>query len=328
MQELIGRLTAVDPAISESLKIIDYFDALAAGGASAAAIVRGAAMLSGTTAGAVVDRRRHRFLSTGRPATDEELPHRPALVRGGCQGWLERAGEPLANDEMIVERMTIALATARTVSPAASAAVEVLTGSGTTIDERGAAAAVLGLSGRPMRILATRAADHIPPEGPETIVPTRFGLIRISITDSSTVQMGRVRVGIGVAAAPLELAGSWHSALTALRMTTVSEPRVDAADLGVLILAAGSEDDVAGHSDVVRLRQLAARPLVLETLDALSAEPSLRAAAHRLNLHHSTLQAKVPRVIEELGYDPRTRTGRIRYEAARVLATLDAEPLQ
>lgn len=327
MQELLGRLTALDPAISESLKVIDYFDALVSAGAGASAIVRGAAILSGTTAGATVDRHRYRFLPTGRHATEPEAPHPLSFSRGDCEGWLEREGDPLANDEMIVERMTIALAAVRTATPAVSAAVEVITRADASSDERAAAAAVLQLGPGSVRVLATRAADRIPRLGPETTVPTPFGMIRISITELPEPEVGNVRTGVGVRATPLDLPGSWHAALTALRMTTTRQPRVDAADLGVLMLAAGSEEDVTEHPDVARLRQLGTRAHALETLDALAAETSLRAAAQRLSIHHSTLQVRLPRLIEDLGYDPRTGVGRVRYAAARLLATVDAEPL-
>ena len=53
MQELAGRLKALDPEASETLRVISYFDALTAGHASAEVLVRGAGMLAGCPAGLV-----------------------------------------------------------------------------------------------------------------------------------------------------------------------------------------------------------------------------------------------------------------------------------
>lgn len=69
MRELLGRLTVLDPAASESLKIIEYFDALVAGGAGAEAIVRAAAILGATTAGACVRGRASASTPTARVST-------------------------------------------------------------------------------------------------------------------------------------------------------------------------------------------------------------------------------------------------------------------
>ena len=51
MQELVGRLTALDPQATESLKVIAYFDALVDGHANPEVLLRGAAVLSGCAAG-------------------------------------------------------------------------------------------------------------------------------------------------------------------------------------------------------------------------------------------------------------------------------------
>ena len=51
MQELVGRLSTLDPAASESLKVIAYFDALVEARAGRLALLRGAARLTGCPAG-------------------------------------------------------------------------------------------------------------------------------------------------------------------------------------------------------------------------------------------------------------------------------------
>ena len=51
MQELVGRLTALDPEASETLKVVSYFDTLVAGAVGLDSLLRGAAVLSGAVAG-------------------------------------------------------------------------------------------------------------------------------------------------------------------------------------------------------------------------------------------------------------------------------------
>ena len=51
MQDLLGRLTALDPDASETLKVVTYFDALVARSVGVESMVRGAAVLSGATVG-------------------------------------------------------------------------------------------------------------------------------------------------------------------------------------------------------------------------------------------------------------------------------------
>jgi len=51
MQDLLGRLTALDPDASETLKVVSYFDALVARSVGVESMLRGAALLSGATVG-------------------------------------------------------------------------------------------------------------------------------------------------------------------------------------------------------------------------------------------------------------------------------------
>jgi len=51
MQELVGRITALDPEASETLRVIAYFDALVDNHASVEALLRAATVLSGCPAG-------------------------------------------------------------------------------------------------------------------------------------------------------------------------------------------------------------------------------------------------------------------------------------
>ncbi|MGH3706382.1 MAG: hypothetical protein ACRDT9_17225, partial [Agromyces sp.] len=57
MQELVGRLTALDPEASDTLKVVSYFDTLVAGSVGIETLLRGAAVLTGTTAGRAAEDR-------------------------------------------------------------------------------------------------------------------------------------------------------------------------------------------------------------------------------------------------------------------------------
>ena len=58
VRDLAVRLAALDPEAGAALRVVAYFDELAAGRAGLHAVVRGAAALTGTTAG-FRDERRH-----------------------------------------------------------------------------------------------------------------------------------------------------------------------------------------------------------------------------------------------------------------------------
>jgi len=57
-------------------------------------------------------------------------------------------------------------------------------------------------------------------------------------------------------------------------------------------------------------------------LDELVAAESVRAAASALGVHHSSLQSRHEALTKQLGYNPRSASGRARYEAARMLSRL------
>lgn len=77
MQELLGRLTALDPEASESLKVVSYFDTLVTAGAGLDALLRGAAALSGVVAGADRRGRISRRAPDGRTPQTEPLARSP-----------------------------------------------------------------------------------------------------------------------------------------------------------------------------------------------------------------------------------------------------------
>lgn len=65
--------------------------------------------------------------------------------------------------------------------------------------------------------------------------------------------------------------------------------------------------------DVRRLEELlAGHPWVVDTLDAVLDQPSLRQSAAMLHVHHSTLQERLTWLSGQLGYSPIKGRGRQR----------------
>ena len=91
----------------------------------------------------------------------------------------------------------------------------------------------------------------------------------------------------------------------------------------MLILARAYDPDVP-HEDVTRLARCDA--VESAVLRALVEADSIRSAATKLGMHHSSVQARHETLTRELGYDPRTPIGRMRYVAAALLLRLSDPP--
>jgi len=334
MQELVGRLTALDAEATETLKVISYFDALVDGRAGVDVLLRGAAVLSGCAAGFRAEGRTHRVDASGIRST--ELHGEPAQSSGwpshrfGEDGsaWIERIGAAHANDDMIVERLAIALdiAVDRTSPSAASRrAIETLIDADTGADSRMAAAKRLHLdSAATYRVIARPASAGCPP--PSLVIGTSAGAVRVSIAAAHVPDGSDApeRAGIGVAARLDALDGSWASALVALRLTSAHAPVVVADDLGGLLLLAAAADSAGPPApDALAVGSLLRdHPPMEKLLDAVAENDSLRAVALELGLHHSTVQAKVAQVTRSLGFDAHAPAGRVRLALALALHRL------
>ncbi|MFJ4223587.1 helix-turn-helix domain-containing protein [Microbacterium sp. NPDC089695] len=329
MQDLLGRLTALDPDATETLKVVSYFDTLVARSVGVESMLRGAAVLSGTTVGqrdgAQVMRVRADGVRVDPQAPDPAHPHREsgpdAIV------WIEREGEPHTNDAMILERLSLALGILRARrSVAPESAVELAISAYSSPDERAAALARLRLTAGDLRVVASPPDPAPLPRHPSAVVATRHGLTRatlleVDVDPSAAWPSGAgVRLGIGPAGAGAALAASWGAALVAARLTSDAEPTVRAEELGAALVVAQHAESRPPHPDAVALGLLDARGL--ELLDAIAEERSVRGAAARLGRHHSSVQERLTALIEVLGYDPRTSRGHTRYSLARMLLTL------
>ncbi|WP_340538165.1 hypothetical protein [Nocardioides sp. GXZ039] len=319
MQELLGRLTALDPEASEALKVVTYFDALVAAGVGLDALLRAAAALSGTVAGAERRGRVSRFDPSGkRCETTAGTCRSPERSGAHSRVWLERDGTLHANDEMVVERLALAVELLE-AKRGRDGSLDLVLDHATPHGERTAALARLRINpGAQIRVIATRLEDRI--EGAaSTVVATRYGMLRATLDLTGQTPVG-ARAGLGTWTRADRAPESWEGAVVAQRLTSRADPVVDSTTLGAMLGLALSYDPEAPHPDVTALAQLDDR--AREVLLALVECESMRAASTRLGMHHSSIQARHDALTRELGYDPRTPIGRMRYVAAALLLRL------
>lgn len=318
MQELVGRLSALDPEASETLKVVTYFDALVGAGASTDALVRAAAALSGTVAGASFRNRVNRRGPDGQRIEDDHGVRFPRRAVPEGEVWLERSEDAHANDHMIVERLALAVAFSIAKHQPESA-LQIAVDSERTTAERTRALAKLRVNAHQrVRAVALPLADEEPGSAP---ILAEARIIRV-VLDAGTRALPR-RGGIGPWMSAHRLPESWEQAATALRLTNEHNPVVDAGELGALLLVARGFDVDAPPEDVIALAALDERQQ--EILRAIATAESLRAAAAALGLHHSTAQARHEALTRHLGFDPRSAVGRARYVASELLLRLRQE---
>ncbi len=217
MQELVGRLTALDPEASENLKVIAYFDALVEGHAALEVLLRGAAVLTGCAAGFAAGGKRMRVddrglrsagPGSGRPVSagwpEGQEPTAGAVAAGGAEVsgggtadwprhpfgdddgfvWIEREGAAHANDAMVLERLAIAVGLSLERSdPAAGErqALEVLLDGAEPVESRAVAARRLQLDERSLLRIVARPAGRSRPEPRSAVILTAAGRVRATL---------------------------------------------------------------------------------------------------------------------------------------------------
>lgn len=329
MQELVGKLSALDPDASESLKVIGFFDKLVSAQANMTALARSASVLAGVPAGLTLgeEARTVRATPRGSHSSDAAPGDWPsAEIGSGGRVWIERDGEPHANDSMLLERFALAVSitNARVAFGGMNdSALELAVDAAIPPEERTAAVRRLRLDlhghMRAIALPGDVAAPTIPTRG---LLSTPFGFAQVLLVDASFSDFGE-RAGVGIAVEHAQLPQSWSSALTALRLSDEANPIVFADQLGPLLLLAEIADASSEpHPDVVSLSLMAHDRKALPTLDAVVDRGSVRGAAVSLGLHHSTVQARLSALTGELGYDVRTVLGRTRFTLARTLQRL------
>ncbi|MFJ9931401.1 hypothetical protein ACIRU5_35965 [Streptomyces misionensis] len=322
MQDLLGRLTALDPEASETLKVVAYFDALAVAAVGVDGLLRAAAAMSGAVAGIQRGDRVIRFSPEGRRLDGVGGLRSPERTKPGFRVWLEREGALHANDEMVVERLTLALEL-RDARHGAGSGLEIAVDAATPVSERAAALTSLRVAaGARIRLVAT-SLDAPPPQGLSTVVPTRYGMLRATL-DASGTCLPQGHAGLGPWSNADHAPASWNGAVIAYKLTSADDPIIDATSLGAMLELVQTYDPDRPHEDVVALGRLDAHEA--EILRALVESDSVRSAAVRLGIHHTTLRARHETLTRKIGYDPRTAVGRMRAAAATLLMRLYHSP--
>lgn len=335
MQELLGRLRALDPTASQSLCVIACFDELMAGQVGTDGLLSAAAALAGRPVGV----RRTSEASGTRVGPDgRRMPAGVAsthgLVSDDLEVWIEREAEsPDANDAIILERLALALHVRYDQSRAPTPRdLTLLFDDGVEPAVRREAASRRGLpAGMRVRAVAAPlfAVWRTHPSGPEDVVATDFGPVHAAVIPAEA-DVDASPLGIGIAVDRDDLALSFRTAVLALRLADSAGDAVSRADdLGVLApVLADQPIRPRMDADEAAVARLSEHSWGMATLDALVRSTSLRDAARIVGIHHSTMAARIDTVAEAFGFSPvdgwaRTRVAvallRWRVRSSRVL---------
>jgi hypothetical protein len=329
VQELLGRIAALDPEASVGIRVIACFDELIIGNVNTRALLSTAASLAGCAAGYSQEhpRRTVRMDPRGQPLAGPP----PDVVRAldlpqSATVWLEREGEPHANDTIIVERLALAVGIRlgierRDIEPRRD--VDVMLDGREPRDLRREAACRLNLpvAGR-FRVLAAPlfAMWGTHPRGPGDVVSSEFGPIHVVVIAADADPIDVSPAGFGVATDVDGLPRSYRSAVVALRLCSPpDEPAVRADDYGGLVELLADASTDCPNPDADQLAELMDHPWVRSTVDAVLRATTVRHAARLDGVHHSTMQTRIETLTHKLGFDPMDGYGRTRLGVAYLL---------
>ncbi|MBF6328361.1 PucR family transcriptional regulator [Nocardia transvalensis] len=335
MEALVLRLSQLDSEAEGALRVVMFYDTLMRRRVDLAALARASAGLAECVAGI----RLHGNGQAIRRAPDgEQASAAPSAASTTAPitlddeeigtVWLERTGPVRSLDDVLLDRLAIAVAAvverygpARTTM-ADPALVELVISAEGDDAARERALRLLGFAADlPVRVVAVRsqpALDRIGalicPNRPVKAAPVAdVGVILATTVDADRFPAG-VHAGIGAADNP---GRSWRQARTALRFTTAHQPIVHYDNLGALALLAHVPRDAArDNADVGGIARIAADPEDLDTLDAYCTTGSLRRAAEILHLHHSSVARRLDHLGKTLGLDLTEPAGLIRARLA------------
>ncbi|MET8503400.1 helix-turn-helix domain-containing protein [Streptomyces sp. NPDC004787] len=349
MEALALRLSGLDPYVGGAIRIVAFYDTLMRRRVDLAALARASAGLAECVTGI-------RLHGTGRVVRASPLgTEATGPAAAGEEGeastavpvtldeeeigvvWLERSGPPNPLDEVLLDRLALAVAAAvERYGPARTtmadpALVELAVGTGTDEAARARALRLLGFAaGAPLHVAAVRSAVPLDRVGalvcPGGLVKAAVlagpgggtGVLLATAMDRAAFPEG-VRAGLADSAGTEPLDAAWRRARTALRFATDREPVAVHAELGALALLAEVPEAAArANPDVTALSRFAAgaSPEDLETLDAYCATGSLRRAADLLHLHHSSVSRRLDHLSRSLALDLTTPTGLTRARLA------------
>ncbi|NGO70400.1 helix-turn-helix domain-containing protein [Streptomyces boncukensis] len=331
MEALAARLSHLDSHVHGSIRVVAFYDTLMRRRVDLPALVRASAGLAECVAGV----RLHGTGQVIRCAPDgREASGAPAAASSTTPVvldeeeigtvWVERPGPPGPLDDMLLERLAIAVAAvAERYGPARTtmadpALIELVISSDSDEAARARALRLLGFAAElPVRVVAVRSR-HPLDRISGLLCPDRpvkaAALAGVGVVLAAAVETARlppdVRAGIGAAASP---GPSWREARTALRFTTARRPVVRHDSLGALaLLAQAPREAVRDNPDVAAVARLADGPEDLETLDAYCATGSLRQAAGLLHLHHSSVARRLEQIGKTLDFELTEAPGLVR----------------
>lgn len=319
MQELLGRLGALDPQAGQGLRVIACFDELMTGGVAVRGLLAAAAALTGTTAGTDLDGVPVRIDPTG-----AEVPGKgpgPRLSNETTpEVWIERDPDrPHANDAIVLERLGLAVGLRldpRQPAGATPRDLALAVDPDITADERQAAAERLRLAptGR-YRVLAAPlfATWERHPRGPEDVISTPFGPVHLSIIPEDAQALG-APLGLGVATRVEGLPRAAATAVIALRLHTPQQRNrpMEADSLGGLVEMLAELPAASGDRDAEAMARVMEHAWGDDSVAALVDAATVREAARLVGVHHSTMTARVEAMTEALGFDPLSGLGRTR----------------
>jgi PucR C-terminal helix-turn-helix domain len=335
MEALVARLSRLDSDAEGALRVVTFFDTLMRRRVDLPALARASAGLAECVAGIRLRAtdRAIRMSPNGGEATGPEQPvSTTAAVTLDDEEigsvWLERKGPVGALDQLLLERLAIAVAAViERYGPAHTtmadpALVELAISSDCDDAARDRALRLLGFAaGVPIHVVAVRSKLPLDRIG-GLICPGRpvkaaqladVGVVVASRVDPAAFPAA-VRAGVGAAERPDR---SWREARTALRFTTSRRPVVHYDGLGALALLAQLPEGVArDNADVIAIARLASDAADLDTLDAYCTTGSLRRAAEVLHLHHSSVARRLDQLGTALGFGLTEPAGLIRASLA------------
>ncbi|MGD9988710.1 helix-turn-helix domain-containing protein [Pseudonocardia sp.] len=326
MQELLGRLSALDPGASLGLRVIACFDELVVGNVNSRALLSAAASLAGCNAGYCQDLPARTMRVTPRGELVDGpvvVPPQPSSATAdGLTVWIERSGPAHANDAIILERLALSMRIRHGRGHRdldGRRALGLVLDRAVPVEDRRTAAARLGLvPGTRHRVVAAPlfAVWDEHPTAAEDVVPTPYGPIHALVVPHDHPPIAAGPIGVGVATTVEHLHRSFATAVVALRLCAPpGTPSVDADRYGGLIGLLADLPPDADQPDVDALAEVMAHPWGPSTVDALVRAGSVRQAARLAGVHHSTLQQRLDGVGDILGFDPfddgigRTRLG-------------------
>ncbi|MET9144550.1 MULTISPECIES: helix-turn-helix domain-containing protein [unclassified Streptomyces] len=353
MKGLLLRLSALDADAENAVRVIGFFDKLVSGRVTLRTLVRETARLAECSAG-VTDAELGVCLRadhTGRILADVQDPA-DALVRDlspTSRVWLERTGTPLALDDIVLERFSIAAALLleHTRGPLPelgdAALVELALSASAGEVERARAVRlmrfepatelhVMAVAAEPAAVKGFLAALG---ESSPGVRAASLGRVHAVLTRSLPPNLADLpakgmRVGVSDPLPVIDAPEAWQQARTALRFATLDAlfpAVVRAGELGAFaaIAARLRAQDIAQVADVAALDSLADEQHGADTLAVLTAycaTGSARKAAAEVYRHHSTVMARLAHAETRLGFSFGAPSGRLRLELAILLRQL------